>query len=256
MPRSWPRFFQPSASCAHLACIAAPCAPRARAGSGDRHRVVEEDHDAVAGEVLERALVRHDQRARSRRGTRAARPSPPRARRVSVNAVKPRRSRNTTVISRRWLFSGSSAPPARISSATAARRSASAGRRARAAPTPLGHALLERAVPARAARRLRCTSSYSDLMRSSERTRASSSGWLTGLVRKSSAPASMPLTRSCCGSSAVTSTTGSSAVRRVGADRAADVVAAHARASSRRAARGPAAPRRPSRAPPRPTPRC
>ena len=37
---------------------------------------------------------------------------------VSVNAVKPRRSRKTTVISRRWLFSGSSAPPATISSAS------------------------------------------------------------------------------------------------------------------------------------------
>ena len=36
---------------------------------GDRHRVVEEDHDAVAGEALERAFVLHDQRGRSRRGT-------------------------------------------------------------------------------------------------------------------------------------------------------------------------------------------
>ena len=37
---------------------------------------------------------------------------------VSAKAVKPRRSRNTTVISRRWLLSGSSAPPATISSAS------------------------------------------------------------------------------------------------------------------------------------------
>ena len=49
-------------------------------------------------------------------------------------------------------------------------------------------------------------------MRSSDRTRASSSGWLMGLLRKSSAPASMPFTRSCAGSSAVTITTGRSAV--------------------------------------------
>ena len=49
-------------------------------------------------------------------------------------------------------------------------------------------------------------------MRRSERTRAKSSGWLTGLERKSSAPASMPLTRSWFGSSEVHITTGRSAV--------------------------------------------
>ena len=49
-------------------------------------------------------------------------------------------------------------------------------------------------------------------MRSSEATRAKSSGWLIGLPRKSSAPAAMPLIRSCCGSSDVHSTTGSSVV--------------------------------------------
>jgi hypothetical protein len=54
--------------------------------------------------------------------------------------------------------------------------------------------------------------SCSVFTRSSERTRASSSGWLIGFVRKSSAPASMPFTRSCAGSSAVTITTGSMAV--------------------------------------------
>ena len=37
---------------------------------------------------------------------------------VSANAVNPRRSRNTTVTSRRWVSSGSSAPPATISSAS------------------------------------------------------------------------------------------------------------------------------------------
>ena len=49
-------------------------------------------------------------------------------------------------------------------------------------------------------------------MRRSDRTRASSSGWFTGFGRKSSAPASMPFTRSCPASSAVTMTTGSMAV--------------------------------------------
>ena len=46
-------------------------------------------------------------------------------------------------------------------------------------------------------------------MRSSDFTRASSSACATGLLRKSSAPASRPLARSAAGSSAVTSTTGS-----------------------------------------------
>ena len=49
-------------------------------------------------------------------------------------------------------------------------------------------------------------------MRNSDFTRASNSGWLIGLARKSSAPASMPLTRSLPGSSAVIITTGNSAV--------------------------------------------
>ena len=44
---------------------------------------------------------------------------------VSAKAVKPRRSRNTTAISRRCVLRGSSAPPARIASASwPARRSA------------------------------------------------------------------------------------------------------------------------------------
>jgi hypothetical protein len=43
-------------------------------------------------------------------------------------------------------------------------------------------------------------------------TRANSSAQLTGLPMKSSAPASMPLTRSVCGSAEVTRITGSSVV--------------------------------------------
>ena len=200
------------------------------AGSGDRHRVVEEDHDAVAGEALERALVRRGSARPSPRGTRAARPSPPPGSAVSVKAVKPRRSRKTTVISRRWLFSGSSAPPATMSSASCGEKK----RFSRRQPLELrhlsAHALLERAVPLRQLVALALAPRRSSaLMRSSDLTRASSSAWLTGLVRKSSAPASSPLTRSCAGSSAVHHHDRQHAVRRVGADRAADLVAAHAR---------------------------
>ena len=74
-------------------------------------------------------------------------------------------------------------------------------------------------------------------MRSSERTRASSSGWLTGLDRKSSAPASMPLTRSCCGSSAVHHHDRQQRGRRVGADARGRPRSRSCPASSRRAAR-------------------
>ena len=56
-------------------CIAMRHARGARRRIGDRHRVVEEDHDAVAGEALERAFVLEDERGRSRRGIRRAPPS-------------------------------------------------------------------------------------------------------------------------------------------------------------------------------------
>ena len=65
---------------------------------------------------------------------------------VSANAVKPRRSRNTTVISRRWLLSGSSAPPLRISSASCGREEALEAGQALELLDLLGDALLQRAV--------------------------------------------------------------------------------------------------------------
>ena len=123
----------------------------------------------------------------------------------------------------------------RIVGAAGDDRSASCGEKKRfSRPDPLelrdavGDALLERAVPVGSSAFCRCTSSYSDLMRSSERTRASSSAWLIGLVRKSSAPASRPFTRSCAGIERRHQHDRQHGVRRVGADRAAHLVAAHA----------------------------
>ena len=126
---------------------------------------------------------------------------------VSANAVNPRRSRNTTVISRRWLFSGSSAPPVRMASA-------SCGEKKRLSRPRFSSCATCAATRASSVRLSSASSSCSAFTRRSERTRASSSGWLIGFVRKSSAPASMPFTRSCPGSSAVTITTGSIAVAR------------------------------------------
>ena len=150
------------------------------AGSSSLIGIVEEDHHAVAGEALERALVREDQRAH-RRVVFASTLMTSSGSAVSVKAVKPRRSRNTTVISRRWVFSGSSPPPVTIDSASCGREEALQPAQALELRDLLLHALLERSVPLGELRRLRCTLSYSALMRSSERTRASSSGWLIGL---------------------------------------------------------------------------
>src|SRR5260221_251922 len=57
-----------------------------------------------------------------------------------------------------------------------------------------------------------CSSSIIRLRRTSERTRAKSAMSLTGLVRKSSAPASSPVSRSAASDRAVTMTTGICAV--------------------------------------------
>ena len=66
---------------------------------------------------------------------------------VSAKVEKPRRSRKTTVISRRWVFRGSSAPPATMSSARCGEKK----RFNRPEPLDLGNlladALLERAAP-------------------------------------------------------------------------------------------------------------
>ena len=124
---------------------------------------------------------------------------------VSAKAVNPRRSRKTTVISRRWLFSGSSVSPLTISSASwGEKKRLSRSRRSSCASCCSTRCSRVRFQWA--------SSSWSSLILSKDFTRARSSGWLMGLVRKSSAPASMPFTRSCVGSSAVTMMTGSIAV--------------------------------------------
>ncbi len=73
------------------------------------------------------------------------------------------------------------------------------------------------------------SSSVIILRRTRLRTRANKAESSTGLVRKSSAPASSPATRSEGWSSAVTITTGTCAVRGFGLDAAADLEAVHAR---------------------------
>ncbi len=127
---------------------------------------------------------------------------------VSVKAVKPRRSMKTTVISRRCEASGSPAP-------SASRACTSAGEKKRfrramrsSCATPSATRCSSVRFQSASSLRWRCTWSYRNLMRSNERTRAINSACATGLVRKSSAPASRPLTRSLSGSSAVTRITG------------------------------------------------
>ena len=160
-------------------------------------------------------------------------PSPPRARRVSVNAVKPRRSRNTTVISRRCVLSRSSPLPATIASASCGEKKLFSRR------LELRHLRLH-ACPARSALAPRPAA----LDAQQRRTRASSSGWLIGLERKSSAPASMPFTRSWFGSSAVHHHHRQQRGFGIGADRACTRRSRSSPASSRRAAPGRASPSR------------
>ena len=170
---------------------------------------------------------------------------------VSANAVKPRRSQYTTTISRRRLFSGSSPLPSTIISASLGEkkrfRRDSRSFSATCSATRRSSVALQSASCAAC----RCVSSCRRLMRSSDCTRAKSSGWLIGLPRKSSAPAAMPLIRSCLRIERGAQHDRQQRRRRIGADAAAHVVARHARASSRRAARGRAPRRRSSRAPPR-----
>jgi len=68
---------------------------------------------------------------------------------VSANAVKQRRSRKTTTISRRWLLSGSSAPPWTIASARAGEKKRLSPREPLELRHLLAHPLLERAVQLR-----------------------------------------------------------------------------------------------------------
>jgi len=121
---------------------------------------------------------------------------------VSANAVKPRRSRKTTTISRRWLLSGSSAPPWTIASARAGEKKRLSPREPLELRHLLAHPLLERAVQLRQLVVEALDPQQGAHARQDLRL-------VIGLVRKSSAPASMPFTRSCPGSSAVIITTGS-----------------------------------------------
>ena len=131
---------------------------------------------------------------------------------VSANAVKPRRSQYTTTISRRRLFSGSSPLPSRIISASFGEKKRFRRESLSFSCTCSATRRSSVALHSASCAAWRCVSSCSRLIRSSDCTRANSSGWLIGLPRKSSAPAAMPLMRSCCGSSDVHSTTGRSAV--------------------------------------------
>ena len=68
---------------------------------------------------------------------------------VSAKAVKPRRSRKTTVTSRRWLLSGSSASPATIISASCGEKKRLRRPRRSSWRDLLAHPRLERPVPVR-----------------------------------------------------------------------------------------------------------
>ena len=135
----------------------------ARCGaSGARQRIVEEDHQAVAGEALERALEAVDEVAERRVVLAAARAITSSGSAVSANAVKPRRSQKTTVISRRWLSRNDSSPEMTTSSASCGDRNRRSrpsrsssldllARRAARAPVPrgeLGGLRLDRVVVA------------------------------------------------------------------------------------------------------------
>ena len=87
-------------------------------------RVVEEHHQAVAGEPLEGALEAEDQVAERLRGTPSRTPITSSGSLASANVVNPRRSQKTTTISRRWLSRNDSSPESTISSASCGRQEA------------------------------------------------------------------------------------------------------------------------------------
>ena len=123
---------------------------------------------------------------------------------VSAKAVKPRRSRKTTVTSRRWVLRGSSAPPATISSASWGEKNR-LSRPSRSSCAALSCACLRLRLRSSRCAAWARTVAYSSLMRGNELTmRASNSAGLTGLVRKSSMSHSRLFTRSCVESRAIT----------------------------------------------------
>ena len=146
---------------------------------------------------------------------------------VSANGVKPRRSQNTTVISRRWLSRNDSSPDVTMSSASCGDRNRRSRPTRSSSSTWACTRCLELAVPRRELGGLPLDRVVVLLDPHQGRTRASSSAWSNGLVTKSSAPASMA--RSFSWSPlAVIMTTGRNAVRVV-ADAAAHLVAVHPR---------------------------
>ena len=129
----------------------------------------------------------------------------------SANMVNPRRSQKATTTSRRWLSRNDSSPESTISSASCGERK----RRSRPMRCSCSTCVSTRDSSSwfQAASSLawRLMVSWYRLIRASEATRANSSFWLIGLLRKSSAPASRAWTF-CSSPLAVTMTTGRYAV--------------------------------------------
>ena len=126
---------------------------------------------------------------------------------LSANGVKPRRSVNTETISRRWLRRKDSSPVSTTSWAICGDRNRrsrpSRSSSATWAATRCSSVVFHSASAAACA----TTVSWYRLTRTSERTLASSSALLSGLVTKSSAPTSIARTFSAS-PLAVTMTTG------------------------------------------------
>ena len=112
----------------------------------------------------------------------------------TLNAVQPRRSANSTAISRRWL-SRMSSPCDRSMSASVGERNRR--RRVNRSSSSTCSATRVSSPAFRAASSADCASmvSWYRLIRTSDRTRPNNSCLLKGLVMKSSASASMALTR-------------------------------------------------------------
>ena len=134
---------------------------------------------------------------------------------VSANAVNPRRSRNTTATSRRWLFNGSSAPPARISSASCGEKKRLSRPSRSSLDQLFGNALLQRVVP--------LLDSILQRLDPQHRLHSGYQGGLVhGFVRYSSPPASSAATTSFGSDLAVTRMIGTKGIGCVRAQPAAD----------------------------------
>src|SRR5262249_7701329 len=111
---------------------------------------------------------------------------------VSAKAVNPRRSQKTTLMSRRWLSNTSPSPEERTSSASCGARNRfnrlTRSISATCSVTRFSSVRFQSASSLACA----CTWSCSALIRSAERTRATSACWSTGLARDSAAPRSTP----------------------------------------------------------------